>query len=425
MKELLKNQIQKEGNYKMFPQYLLALPPKESVMLMYLIDQEAYIEQRLADEPEYFRCNQENYIKNYFTGWSVNLISTAIDSLCKSGYIYKKIIRIEGKKNTFIKLNYDAIYELKSNYEKQLMESKSNYMVRFINSDDLEEEYENLTGRPKESDTQTLKNCEPGIKNLTGRPKDFNNQTLKNCEPDIEKFNTVNNISRTYQKHNQYINASKDALAVETSSTAYNNEGEVLNFSEFNSNINKPVKNLTKEGSTLENEKNTNVDKAADPEPKKDPGRSKGYKALMEYIDATTYSFETKEELKKWYNEVGKGKVSVNQLKDKLKDLYEQVGGDEVKTREAIHRSYINSYMAFYAVKSNNSFNRFGKVDTIHTSHKVAEPQKKGFETSLDKSNYKNDTTIDFLKADSEFEAEVKAGKVKGVGIDEKGRIYF
>ena len=134
----------------MFPQYLLALPPKESVMLMYLIDQEAYIEQRLADEPEYFRCCQENYIKNYFIGWSSNLISTAIDSLCKSGYIYKKIIRIEGKKNTFIKLNYDAIYELKSNYEKQLTENRSNYMVRFINSDDLEEEYENLTGRPKD-----------------------------------------------------------------------------------------------------------------------------------------------------------------------------------------------------------------------------------------------------------------------------------
>ena len=151
----------------------------------------------------------------------------------------------------------------------------------------------------------------------------------------------------------------------------------MLNFSEFNSNINKPVKNLTKEGSTLETEKNTNVDKAADPAPKKDPGKSKGYKALMEYIDSTTYSFETKEELKKWYNEVGKGKVSLNQLRDKLKDLYEQVGGDEVKIREAIHRSYINNYMAFNPVKSNNSFNNFGKIDTIHTSNKVADPQKK------------------------------------------------
>ena len=136
MKELLKNQIQKEENCK-FPQYLLALPPKESVMLMYLIDQEAYIEQRLADEPEYFRCCQENYIKNYFIGWSSNLISTAIDSLCKSGYIYKKIIRIEGKKNTFIKLNYDAIYELKSNYEKQLMESKSNIMVTYKTHEEM------------------------------------------------------------------------------------------------------------------------------------------------------------------------------------------------------------------------------------------------------------------------------------------------
>ena len=121
----------------------------------------------------------------------------------------------------------------------------------------------------------------------------------------------------------------------------------------------------------------TGIYKAADPAPKKYPVNSKGYKALMEYIDSTTYSFETKEELKKWYDEVGKGRVSVNQLRDKLKDLYEQVGGDEVKTREAIHRSYINSYMEFYPVKSNNSFNRFGKVDTIHTSHKVAEPQKK------------------------------------------------
>lgn len=429
MKELLKNQIQKEGNYKMFPQYLLALPPKESVMLMYLIDQEAYIEQRLADEPEYFRCNQENYIKNYFIGWSSNLISTAIDSLCKSGYIYKKIIRIEGKKNTFIKLNYDAIYELKSNYEKQLTENRSNNMVRFINSDDLEEEYENLTGRYKDFDTQTLKNCEPDIKNLIGRPKDFNNHTLKNCESELKvehtptpkigvdnlknwgrqhqklrlttsKFkvdnikklgrqpqkvglynNIYNNIYNNYDKNKDKIydkNIFKTfSKSCEPDGSSNTNRGEVLNFSEFNSNINKPVKNLTNEGSTLENEKNTNVDKAADPAPKKDTVNSKGYKALMEYIDATTYSFETKEELKKWYNEVGKGKVSVNQLRDKLNDLYEQVGGDEVKTREAIHRSYINSYMAFYAVKSNNSFNRFGKVDTIHTSHKVAEPQKK------------------------------------------------
>ena len=137
------------------------------------------------------------------------------------------------------------------------------------------------------------------------------------------------------------------------------------------------IKNLTKECSTLKDEKNTNIYKAADPAPKKYPGNSKGYKALMEYIDATTYSFETKEELKKWYDEVGKGRLSVNQLRDKLKDLYEQVGGDEVKARETIHRSYINSYMAFYPVKSNNSFNNFGKIDTIHTSHKVDEPQKK------------------------------------------------
>ena len=338
----LKKDLLESENFRFIPLFdANELSMRDECMLSYLID--------LAD---YKNCDYvqmeitAKYIKIRKPNWKDRDIKESLKSLCELGYI--NLEGTHGRGNCYT-LNIDFIKE-------KLLESNIH-----------------LEGNEK----QTLKNCESDIKNLTGRPKDFNNQTLKNCEPDIEKFNTVNNISRTYQKHNQYINASKDALAVETSSTTNTNRGEVLNFSEFNSNINKPVKNLTKEGSTLENGKNTNVDKAADPAPKKDPGKSKGYKALMEYIDATTYSFETKEELKKWYNEVGKGKVSVNQLKDKLKDLYEQVGGDEVKTREAIHRSYINSYMAFYAVKSNNSFNRFGNVDTIHTSHKVAEPQKK------------------------------------------------
>ena len=338
----LKKDLLESENFRFIPLFdTNELSMRDECMLSYLID--------LAD---YKNCDYiqmeitAKYIQIRKPNWKDRDIKESLKSLCELGYI--NLEGTHGRGNCYT-LNIDFIKE-------KLLESNIH-----------------LEGNEK----QTLKNCEPGIKNLIGRPKDFNNQTLKNCEPDIEKFNTFNNISRTYQKNNQYINASKDALAVETSSTTYTNRGEVLNFSEFNSNINKPVKNLTKEGSTLENGKNTNVDKAADPAPKKDPGKSKGYKALMEYIDATTYSFETKEELKKWYNDVGKGKVSVNQLKDKLKDLYEQVGGDEVKTREAIHRSYINSYMAFYPVKSNNSFNKFGKIDTIHTSNKVAEPQKK------------------------------------------------
>ena len=315
----LKKDLLESENFKYIPLFdTNELSMRDECMLSYLID--------LAD---YKNCDYRQmeitakYIQIRKPNWKDRDIKESLKSLCELGYI--NLEGTHGRGNCYT-LNIDFIKE-------KLLESNIH---------------------------------------LEGNEK----QTLKNCESDIEKFNTVNNISRTYQKHNQYINASKDALAVETSSTTNINEGEVLNFSEFNSNINKPVKNLTNEGSTLENEK-LNVDKAADPKPKKDPGTSRGYKALMEYIDATTYSFETKEELKKWYNEVGKGKVSVNQLRDKLKDLYEQVGGNELKTREAIHRSYINSYMAFYPVKSNNSFNNFGKIDTIHTSHKVDEPQKK------------------------------------------------
>ena len=361
------------------------LSMRDECMLSYLIE--------LADDKKCDYRQMEittKYIQIRKPNWKDRDIKESLKSLCELGYI--NLEGNHGRGNCYT-LNIDFI-------EEKLFDSNT----------DVEE-----------SEKPTLKNYESDIKNLTGRHKDFNNTTLKNCESDIEKFNTFNNISITYQEHNQehnqYHNESNDSLAVETSSTAYNNEGEMLNFSEFNSNINKPVKNLTKEGSTLENEKNIYVDKAADPAPKKDTVNSKGYKALMEYIDGTTYSFETKEELKKWYNEVGKGRVSVNQLNDKLKDLYEQVGGDEVKTRETIHRSYINNYMAFNPVNSNNSFNNFGKIDTIHTSHKVAEPQKK--------VERKDSVTKEMLMTHEEFESEVRAGNVKGVGIDEKGRIYF
>ena len=341
----LKKYLLESENFRFLPLFdTNELSMRDECMLSYLID--------LAD---YKNCDYRQmeitakYVQIRKPNWKDRDIKESLKSLCELGYI--NLEGNHGRGNCYT-LNIDFI-------EEKLFDSNT---------------------AVEESEKMTLKNYDSDIKNLTGRHKDFNNTTLKNCEPGIEKFNTFNNISITYQEHNQehnqYHNESNDSLAVETSSTTYTNRGEVLNFSEFNSNNNKPVKNLTKEGSCLENEK-LNVDKAADPAPKKDPGKSRGYKALMEYIDATAYSFETKEELRKWYDEVGQGKISVNQLKDKLQDLCEQVGGDELKIREAIHRSYINSYMAFNPVNSNNSFNKFGKVDTIHTSHKVSEQQKK------------------------------------------------
>ena len=39
--------------------------------------------------------------------------------------------------------------------------------------------------------------------------------------------------------------------------------------------------------------------------------------------------------------------------------------------------------------------------------------------------NYKDNITREMLMTNEEFESEVRAGNVKGVGIDEKGRIYF
>ena len=48
-----------------------------------------------------------------------------------------------------------------------------------------------------------------------------------------------------------------------------------------------------------------------------------------------------------------------------------------------------------------------------------------GVKIPLGMFNYKDNITREMLMTDEEFESEVRAGNVKGVGIDEKGRIYF
>ena len=48
-----------------------------------------------------------------------------------------------------------------------------------------------------------------------------------------------------------------------------------------------------------------------------------------------------------------------------------------------------------------------------------------GVKIPLGMFNYKDNITREMLMTNEEFESEVRAGNVKGVGIDEKGRIYF
>ena len=48
-----------------------------------------------------------------------------------------------------------------------------------------------------------------------------------------------------------------------------------------------------------------------------------------------------------------------------------------------------------------------------------------GVKIPLGMFNYKDNITREMLMTHEEFESEVRAGNVKGVGIDEKGRIYF
>ena len=78
---------------------------------------------------------------------------------------------------------------------------------------------------------------------------------------------------------------------------------------------------------------------------------------LVEYVQATTFAEETKETLFKWIFQIGlKGNVTVAQLRDMLKKIWNDCSGNETLVREAINNSYLNNWFGFYAPKKQGNF---------------------------------------------------------------------
>lgn len=116
-------------------------------------------------------------------------------------------------------------------------------------------------------------------------------------------------------------------------------------------------------------QKNTNKEVSAEA----DNLKSKGYKNIISYINSLNFNDNTiKDDLINWYENVSKGRVSVGQLQDKLKDLAIKANNNEALMKEAIKSAYIDNHMAFYP-KQNN----FKSNTEIHLAKPKVEEVKK------------------------------------------------
>jgi len=173
------------------------------------------------------------------------------------------------------------------------------------------------------------------IEFLNTSSEDFTNQVLKNSKTCIENFETNNNINNNIILDDKSSKEVNDFLSNST-------KKEVYKASE-------------------ENKK----------EKVKDPDNTRAYKNLVEFIESLRYNQSTKDNLMLWYKNVGVGKVSIKQLKDKIIKLHDAKFTEE-QISDAFYKSYMNGWFAFYVTPAYSS--KEAKTDVMYqTSERVSE----------------------------------------------------
>lgn len=139
-----------------------------------------------------------------------------------------------------------------------------------------------------------------------------------------------------------------------------------------------PSDKATSETSTTcleEKEENVIAEPAAEKPARTYSENSRRYNAIKQYIDSLSYSTDTKTSLFNWYNSIGVGKVSVKQLRDKLKKICDETHGNESAIKAAIDASYLNGWYGFFVTNNrkntiesntNTGFNRFNEPITTN-----------------------------------------------------------
>ena len=162
LKDLLS---EKDDAFFKLYKFTCSLPKLQSVLLSYLIDAEDLVKIRLDEDKDYFECCIEGFIHNLLSGLSTSEIRTALIGLEKGGYINRKNVHKGFKNSTFIKINTNAVLELRraylevSNCEKWFYYAEDSYSTA----------REKLMQSLEESDVTTKRNITPPPKNAAAK----------------------------------------------------------------------------------------------------------------------------------------------------------------------------------------------------------------------------------------------------------------
>ena len=87
---------------------------------------------------------------------------------------------------------------------------------------------------------------------------------------------------------------------------------------------------------------------------------------LTEYISTLDFCDNTKDKLFKWIFNIGLPKgITLEQLKDKLKNLDEECNGDENTMCLSIENAYLNNYFGFFKPKNISNNNKITTTNVV------------------------------------------------------------
>lgn len=115
IKKSIKQEENRSNGFIITYDWLMVLPPAESVMLAYLIDAEDICEE-VEEYPGYFMCTS-SFIQSRCVGWSNSNITTALNNLESKNIIFLKNKRSNEGNARCIHISRDAIKVLKDKYK--------------------------------------------------------------------------------------------------------------------------------------------------------------------------------------------------------------------------------------------------------------------------------------------------------------------
>lgn len=164
----------------------------------------------------------------------------------------------------------------------------------------------------------------------------------------------------------------------ETETEPNNNQKETETKPKGNQTETKPEPNVNVNVNVNENDNDINEESSSSKAKKStEPVKAKRISRkdqLTEYVESLTLQPETKDILYKWIFSIGlKGNVTVDQLRDKLKDIW-TVHNDENLVRQSINQSYLSNWFSFYPVKQAQTNSQVSKPTP--TVKPTATPEK-------------------------------------------------